>query len=744
MKKIELLSPVGNKEMLYQAIHNGADAVYLSGTNYGARKFAHNFNREEIKEAIEYAHLYGVLVYVTVNTIIYEDEINECLEYIKYLEKIGVDALIMQDIGLIDLVRKTLPSIVIHASTQMHNYSKDTVKFLKELGVKRVVFARETSINEIKKVENMETEVFIHGALCVSYSGCCLFSSLVGSRSGNRGECAGSCRLKYNLYKNDKKVDTEGEYLLSTKELCTIDDIDEILSSGVDSLKIEGRMKSPEYVGFVTALYRKIIDNYYKGKHYKITSDDIRNLKVLYNREFTKGFILGEDSKNIVNVKSPNHQGIVIGEVIDFNKDMIKIELTDTLNQNDGIRFLSNNKGLICNYLYDSKGKLISSSNDIVYIKNNGLVNDKSKVLKTYDSKLKDEIMNVKEKKVNISFCVKAKVGCNLEVSISDGNNNLSLEYKKVELAKKRSTSKEDIGSKLGKLGNTCFNCTDISFDIDENIFIPISYINEVRRILVERLSNVRMHPNNKIKSGKYISNNLKKESNGFNISFLVRNEKQLRICLDYNISNIYVDDYKLYKKYIEHKNIYYYVPRVNSHIKFSNDRLVVSDTASMINNYSNNILLGSCYLNAVNSYSINYLFKYVDKICLSLESDYDNDKKILSDYKKRYGYVPNIEKVIYGRADLMIMKYCPLKKLVNKEKNCRICLSNDKYYLEDRMNKFYPILQNNCITTLLHYKNIDNLEKIDDYKKIGISNFLIILYDENETKIKNIINSII
>ena len=252
MKK-ELLAPAGNFEALKAAIYNGADAVYLGGKKFGARKFASNFDENEMVEAINFVHLYNKKIYVTVNTIVYNDEIDECLNYIEFLHKNSVDALIMQDLGLISLVRKTFPSLEIHASTQAHNHNIENIKFLETLGVKRVVLAREVSIDEINKFDtNMDIEVFIHGALCVSYSGCCLFSSLNGSRSGNRGECVGSCRLPYKLSDGKNIIKTEGDYLLSMKDLCTAPYLKEILDSKIVSLKIEGRMKSPEYVGFVT------------------------------------------------------------------------------------------------------------------------------------------------------------------------------------------------------------------------------------------------------------------------------------------------------------------------------------------------------------------------------------------------------------------------------------------------------------------------------------------------------------
>lgn len=257
MKKVELLCPVGNWDMLYQAVHNGADAVYLAGKKYGARKFSDNFSNEELERAIKYCHLYGVLVYITINTIIYEKEVSDFVSYVEFIYKCGVDAVIMQDIGMISLVKKKFPDLEIHASVQCHNHNEEGIRLLKELGCSRVVMAREMSLDQIKNINvNIEKEVFVYGALCVCYSGECLFSSLNGGRSGNRGECVGSCRLPYKLIKNDKCVFLDDKYLLSTRDLNTLSNLRDILDSGIESLKIEGRMKSPYYVGYVTRVYR--------------------------------------------------------------------------------------------------------------------------------------------------------------------------------------------------------------------------------------------------------------------------------------------------------------------------------------------------------------------------------------------------------------------------------------------------------------------------------------------------------
>ena len=405
MKK-ELLSPAGNKDCLYAAVHNGADAVYLGGKLFGARKFAGNFTKEELKEAVEYAHLYGVKVYVTVNTIIYNDEVESLLEYIDYLYLIGVDALIMQDIGMISLVKKRYPDLEINASTQIHNHNNYAISLLKELGIKKVVLDRELSLKEIELLDSsIEKEVFIHGALCNSYSGCCLFSSMNGGRSGNRGECVQSCRLPYKLIKNNEYIDTPDKYLLSTRELNTTNRIKQLMESDISSFKIEGRMKSPSYVGYITKIYRKLIDNYYQGKSLELTIEEQDNLKILFNREFTNGYLFND---KVMNIKSSNHQGLEIGKVIEITAKKIKIKLTKILYQEDGIRFKNSGLGMIANMIYNDKDLLVNKGNpgDIIYLDNKINLKEKDIVVKTSSVYLEKEILNKEEKKLPISINV--------------------------------------------------------------------------------------------------------------------------------------------------------------------------------------------------------------------------------------------------------------------------------------------------------------------------------------------------
>ena len=476
---MELLCPAGNKESLIAAINSGANAVYLSGKRFGARAFAANFSNEELKEAIRIGKVYGVKIYVTMNTLVKENEIEEFLEQVEFLYSNGVDAILMQDFGMICLCLKKYPNLEIHASTQAHNSSLQGIDFLYKLGVKRVVLPREMSLDEIKLIKTpIEKEVFIHGALCVSYSGRCLMSQVLGGRSGNRGECAGCCRFKWKLYKSDKLV-KEG-YLLSMKELNLSEDILR-LTPYVDSLKIEGRMKSPTYVSFITNYYRKILD----GE--KITDTDRENLQSLFYRGYTKGHLL--NNKDLVNTKSPNHIGLPIGKVIDVTDSKITILLDKELAQEDGIRFLESGKGLIVNYLYDMKDRLISkgSPKQKIILDNKIGLTTLDTVSLTTNHKLMTKFDNI-TRKVDIAIKVIAKINEPLEISFIKDNIIVSEKGNIVERAKSAIVTKERIISQVKRLGNTPFNCHEIDVLLDDDIFIPMGEINVLRRTLTERL----------------------------------------------------------------------------------------------------------------------------------------------------------------------------------------------------------------------------------------------------------------
>ena len=720
MKKIELLSPAGSMDALKAAIHNGADAIYLGGKKFGARAFAQNFSVNELIEAINYAHIYNVKIYITVNTIIYEDEFEDALDFIEFLYKNNVDAVIMQDIGLMYEAHKRFPGLIIHASTQCHNHNIENIEFFKSIGVKRVILDREMSLEEIKKLNtDMEIEIFIHGALCISYSGCCLMSYLGGGRSGNRGECTGCCRLPYKLIENNKEHKANGEYLISTKELNTSKRIKEIMDSNIVSLKIEGRMKCPEYVGFITKYYRNIID----GK--KITEEDEKKLSLLFNRDFTEGYLFNEN--NITNIKTSNHQGIVIGKIIEVNKKFVKIKLNEDLDQEDGIRF-ENNKGMIVNKLYNSKMLLVSSvsKNSVAIIENKCDINKLGSVRKTTSVKLLKELQNYEQKKLDVSFTVKAKTGEALEIVINDGTFILNEKGNKIEKSQTSETTKEMIVKQLSKLGNTPFRLKEIEIIKDDNIFISITELNSIRRNLVSKLIDKKT----KIKPkeiNKVVDKVINYKDNKETINIFVNNEEQYRAAKEENVDNIYTSNVFLHKKYPE---TFYKLPRVIlSRENITNDNLLITEIGSIVYSSNNNVF-GSYELNAINNHSLQLLHQRgIKQITISPEI---NDKINLIDNINN-----NIEIIVYGWIEAMVMKHCIVKNITNNH-SC-----NKKYYLKNKNNELYPIVQNNCLTTILNYKPINNIDKINYYKDLNIKHFRIDLYNENYNETIKIIKSI-
>lgn len=725
----ELLSPAGNIQCLKAAVQNGTDAVYLGGKLFGARAYAGNFTKEELKEAVDYCHLYGVRIYITVNTIIYQNEVEDFLSYIDYLYSIGVDALIMQDIGMISLVRKNYPDIEIHASTQMHNHNNENILVLKELNVKRLVLDRELSLKEIEELPNtLEKEVFIHGALCNSYSGCCLFSSLNGGRSGNRGECVQSCRMPFKLIKNDKYIETDNKYLLSTKELNTTNRIEDLVNSSITSFKIEGRMKSPSYVGFVTRIYRRLIDNVINNKNNLITEEDIDTLKILFNREFTNGYLFND---KVMNTFSSNHQGLEIGKVLEVTPKKIKIKLSKDLYQEDGIRFKNNNLGMIANMIYNEKGLLINkaSSNSIIYLDNKINLKDKDVVVKTSSTYLEKQILSTSLKKIKVSIEVIQKNN-QLEVSYIDDKNNKVNTLIEVQESINRPTSKEEIKEKLTKLGNTPFITKDITINIDDNIFVNMKSLNEVRRLLIDNLIKERT----KIKVNKTNINTkidyIEEKNYNYEISVLARTRKQVKAALDSKIDRIYVDS-TLYEEYKNINNIYLRLPRVNKEYNYNTKNILVTELGG-IHKYNDNKhnIVSDYYLNIVNNHSIKYLIDHnVHRITLSPEIDYYNLDDLLKD---------KIELIIYGRIELMLTKSCPIKEI-----GLCPCKKEDKYFLEDIHNNRYPILHENCLTHIMHHKNINYLDNLKYYKSIGIRSYRLELFDEDYNEVIALINKI-
>lgn len=725
MKKTELLIPVGNYENLLAAIHNGADAVYLGGKKFGARAFSNNFTNEELDKATKICHLYNVKVYITVNTMIYNDEINLFLEYIKFLYEINVDAIIMQDLGMIKLVKENFKDLEIHVSTQAHNYNENALNHFYKLGCSRVVFDREMSLEEITNIKTpLEKEVFVFGALCVCYSGNCLFSALNGGRSANRGECVGSCRLPYSLY-NKNKIEDEG-YLLSTKDLNTLPYTKKLLDANIDSLKIEGRMKSKEYVAVVTKTFRKLIDQYYNHQNPILTNEDLINLKKVYNREYTKGYLF--NSQNIINKNSSNHQGIPLGTIIDIKNNKLVVKLENDINQEDAIRFEKTNQGTYLNIIYNQKGLMINhaNKNDIILIDNKfkyNLVDIKNtKIRKTIDKLLSLELNNYQKKKLPI----------NLEFSTNNKIAFLTLKYKNIKITKSKEIvcpainkpiEENSIIKQLGKTGDTPFIIQNYDINIEKNIFINIKDLNELRRESINDLTQLLEGTTRKI---PLIENKIFPISQveKSKISILVRTEEQLKIALKNKIDIIYVEDEKLYKKYKSNDSIYLRLPRIiKEHLEFNKSNLLCTELSGILK-YSNTNNVHSDYcLNIANEYSIEKLKELnVKNITISVETSLERLEKI------KQKEICSI--IIYGTPEVMIIK----NNIFN------INTPNTKYLINNKKQKYnLEYIQNSTI--IMNHEKINLINELQKLK--GFKTYRIDLYNESAIETQNIINKI-
>lgn len=695
MKKVELLAPAGNMENLKYAVMAGCDAVYLGLKKFGARAFSSNFSDNEFIEAVNYCHLYGVKVYVTLNTIIYDYEVEDFLKTVDFIHKNNVDAVLIQDLGMLDLVRKTYPNLEVHASTQMHIHNLDGVKVLEKLGIKRAVLARETSIDTIKYIKensNIELEVFVHGALCVSYSGECLMSKFIGGRSGNRGECAGACRLSYDVVDCNNNILNKNKYPISTKDLNTIYYIDKLIESGVASLKIEGRMKSKEYVYMVVKLYRDTIDNYYKTGKVIVNEEYLLKLKKIFNREYTKGFLFNINNNELINSYRPNHMGVNVGKVLNYKNGYATILLTDHVSIGSGLRVLSkNNKdvGILVNEFYKNN-KLVKDAykNDIISIKVHDKVFKNDIVVITNDKSISNDIEDYvknNKRKVLISGKVSCKLGI-ITLEVSDGINKVVVSSNNVFKSINKSTTKEDISVKLNKLVNTVYKFNSLDINIDSNLFIPLKEINGLKNNMVVLLNDKRLYKINYVKSKYYIDlPDFKKE--------------ELITCYTNNINNLD----KKYDIVYTDKNC---LPRVVD--KYENYNNVMIGELGGFNKCSN--VTTDVSFNVVNSYAVAFLHSMgASCVTLSYEMTDTDIENLVNSYINRYNKRPNLELIVYGYPVIMCSKYS-----LNKEYNKNIL------YLKDRFNNKFRVITKNNIMYIYFYNKIDKYDK--KYYEMGIN----------------------
>lgn len=746
------------------AINAGADAVYLGGKNFNARGYADNFTIEELKEAVNFAHMRDVKLYVTLNTLIKDEEIEEVIRYIGQLYSIGIDALIVQDIGIISLVRRYYPDFEIHFSTQGAVYSLDGVKEATKMGCKRVVLAREVSIEEMKYITentNTEIEVFVHGALCMSYSGICQMSRAYGERSGNRGQCAQPCRLPYELYDGETKL-IDKKYLLSPKDIMGLRELPELVNSGVASLKIEGRMKSPEYVAVVISTYRKYLDKIANNEEYIIDESDIHNLEQAFNRGgFSNGYLKEKNPSELICSERSKHWGTYLGEVIDYNykKKLVKIRLDNDLTMGDGVEIVNDTLPGNIVTLIKKNGEQVDKAykGDIVFIGDiKGYISEGDKIYKITDKELNKEMKYYfdgrNNKRVRIDGKFMAKLGENPVLELWDNRDNkvsVTSDFV-VEKAINRPILKEKVLENLSKMGDTPFYLEECEIILDDEVIIPISVINSIRREATALLEQKRGQEISRNSNIEFERRTIRSNINAPKISVYLYNLDNLEGLEKVDRLYIPLKEAINNKEKLQNinKEIFVALPQVtkenykkmiedNKEIFEMVDGICIANIEhiELVKEF-NKPIWADYSLNIYNSYSLDVLKELgVQGADLSHEliqrEIVDMDMGIIETEVCGYGSIP-----------IMHTEYCIISGEITNKLKCGYC-KNKKLYLKDKLDVKLPLILDDteCRTTVLSKPKQLNEYSIRTIKNKGVDYIKVYFYDEDTQDRRRIIN---
>lgn len=741
MSNLEILAPVGSKQSFYCAINNGADAVYLGLKNFNARDKAQNFDVENIREYVKYAHLHNVKVYITVNTILTDSEIPKMLEMVEGAIKAKADAFIVQDLGVATLLKNTFKDINLHASTQMGIHSLQGAKFAEEFGFTRIVLSRETSIEDIKEIRqntNIEIEYFVQGALCVCFSGNCYFSSLAFNESGNRGRCLQPCRLPY-ISEIDGNELNKG-YLLSTTDLCFIKRVKQLKDLGICSLKIEGRLRRPAYVAYATKAYsmakKAILD-----KHEFNEFEAEENLKKLFSRgEYNNGLYLNSANNfKIINPEYQNHRGVLIGSVLETKpfKDIYEILVITNgyeIKQNDGLKFVYNNQ----EQSIGVGGVRKTNKKDHYLIYSKTKPKKQSEVFLTVDSTWEKELENTKNK-IEFSAYFEGKVGKKPLLKLRVKNVEISqILFDNLLKAKNQGLTYESIKECLEKTNDTPFVLKTLKVDI-QNVFMVRSQLNELRRLALSSLENAliknnekdlidvkkdicfyKENKNYKAETYKSIFVEINEENNLQDILKSFKNYQPKIVFSPMHFSLKNVENF--YKNCLENhiEKFYLNLPKVARKEDFDNiENIVLYFNTNQIGVVANNIsglnfvkkgyeVIGGVYLNIANSFTAKVLNEFGVKIFVKSFENFADEFCMGLTY--------------CGKPDLMTFCHCPYKTSYKNE-DCSECKFNNKLTYKTQNGKEYKIRRtkiNNCYFELVS-ENFLNEEKLQN-KNIYVS----------------------
>ncbi|SMP43066.1 U32 family peptidase [Anoxynatronum buryatiense] len=775
-KAYEILAPAGNWEALEAAVQNGADAVYLAGQDFGARKFAGNFSRTELQEAVSYCHLRGVSVYVTVNTLVLNHEWESLKAYLHFLYQTEVDAVILQDLGVVDYVSHTYPDLPIHCSTQMSVQTVADIRFLESLGVKRVVLGREMTLADIRRAKeetNVELEVFVHGALCISVSGQCLMSSLIGGRSGNRGSCAQPCRQSYTLINQrtgEKIPAPQGNYLLSPKDLNTLHHIHEVVAAGACSLKIEGRMKRAAYVAAAVKAYATVLEaGEADASEARELIARLEKSLTVFQRGFTGGHLLGVRGATLMSMALPGNQGYSVGKVAAYDASLGKVtlQLTDDLYHHDEIQLRRGDEtvggrverlemnGLVVKGCHGGQScqvnfKHACRKGEVVY--------------KTYDAQVMQQLQDTYHKEqLTIPVTVKGKIrkGQPLSGVITDGVHQVTVTLDVFpQEALKRAITQEDVKQQLGKLGGTPYQAVDVEVTLEAGLSVPMKTLNELRRNLVEQLNQHRVsrYPHRSQRGLQPSAGGSAKTVPALPVrertaafTFATGRLDQLEVLLDLQPEVIYYKDLETLPQAVALTEeaafggqlipeIFRLTPDgdLKKYLNIISDlqleTVLIQSVGQMIA-FGEFRWVGDFNLNVVNDSTVGFLeARSFQRITLSPELNLSQIREM--DLKPQ-----RTEMLVYGGVPVMAMKHCVMAAVMDKPLHCHMCRQAD-YALVDRKNEVFPIVRRpHCQTEIMNSKKLLLLEDLPTLVEAGVGFFRLNFMEETPEQVKALVN---
>ncbi|MGI4993940.1 DUF3656 domain-containing U32 family peptidase [Halobacteriovorax sp. GFR7] len=775
MKKSEILAPVGNMQMCLAAIHGGADAIYVGMPGFNARGRTHDHSVNELKEIIDICHLYGVKVHVAFNILIFEEEISDAIERLNEVVALGPDALIIQDIGLANIVRQLYPEQVIHGSTQMTVTNHDHIAFLEDLDIKRFVLGRENSIPEIKEIRSntqRELEVFTHGALCVAYSGQCFTSESIGGRSANRGQCAQSCRFSYEMFVDGKKEDLtkhgrKMSYLVSPQDLCGIEEVNELQDMGIDSFKIEGRLKGPAYVSTAASAFKAKLE----GK--RVGQKELDNMALTYSRGLFSGWLHGVDHQQLVKGHYGAHRGIELGKVKKVSPPFLEIDTDRELENGMGVAICDDNKGLeigssifgvkrkgkrvSLSLAHDFKWKQVRPGMDIY-------LNSDPKVAKESESLISD--IN-KQKRIPVQVTLIANVGEKLTYKINDGNNQVIIESEDLVEEARKPADLEKVEKDACALSRTIYATSKFELITNEKSpFIHSKSLKKMRQEAIEELNNKRVS----VKAPLPQPYNLSKKDiseTDITLNFLLRDIDQVKetfevlkscdydrllITLDFEFGKDYKPSLELLKQLPKCKvgiaTNRILKPKEYHHLnvltRLEPDFILCRNLGSYqyLKSKCDIPLRGDFSLNVANSQTANYL---LDKGFETLTSSYDLNAKQLENLLASTD-AGRIEVNIHQYMPSFHMEHCVYAAFLSEGSSFKDCGKPcEKHHVElkDQFGNMHFIkADQECRNTMFNAIAQSSTDLIDELIAKGVSQFRVELLNEHGEKLKNKLES--